>query len=103
MSALFASGRVVDAILLVVLAEAVALALLHRATGRGPPPAALLPNLAAGACLLLALRGALRGAAWPFLALCLLGSLVAHLADLRVRWGVVADAGRARSSVPGPR
>ncbi len=86
MSALFASGRIVDLILLLVLAEAVALLALHRATGRGPPPAALLPNLAAGACLLLALRSALRGAPWPLLALCLLGSLLAHLADLRERW-----------------
>ena len=87
MTALFASGHVVDAILLLVLAEAAALIALHRATGRGPPPAALLPNLAAGACLLLALRLALHGAPWPLLALCLLGSLAAHLADLRGRWG----------------
>ena len=86
MSALFASGRIVDLILLLVLAEAAALLALHRATGRGPPPAALLPNLAAGACLLLALRAGLRGATWPVVAACLLGSLVAHLADLRSRW-----------------
>ena len=86
MSALFASGRIVDLILLLVLAEAVGLGLLRRATGQGPPPAALLPDLAAGACLLLALRFALRGAAWPVVAACLLGSLVAHLADLRGRW-----------------
>ena len=82
MSALFASGRVVDLILLLVLAEAVGLVLLHRQTGRGPAPGALLPNLMAGACLLLALRFGLRGAAWPVVALCLLGSLVAHIADL---------------------
>ena len=86
MSALFASGHVVDLILLLVLAEAAALLALHRATGRGPPLAALLPNLAAGACLLLALRAGLRGAAWPVVALCLLGSLLAHLTDLRARW-----------------
>ena len=86
MSALFASGRIVDLILLLVLAEAGGLVLLHRATSRGPVPAALLPNLAAGACLLLALRCGLQGVAWPVVALCLLGSLVAHLADLRERW-----------------
>ncbi len=94
MSALFAGGRIVDLILLLVLAEAAALLALHRATGRGPAPAALLPNLAAGACLLLALRCGLRGAAWPVLALCLLGSLVAHLVDLRGRWGVRRKQGR---------
>ncbi|MGI4976647.1 MAG: hypothetical protein ACRYG6_06865 [Janthinobacterium lividum] len=97
MTALFASGRVVDLILLLVLAEAAALLALHRATGRGPRPAALLPNLAAGACLLLALRFGLRGAAWPVLALCLLGSLAAHLADLRARWGKPARPGSART------
>ncbi len=90
MSALFADGRIVDLILLLVLAEAAGLALLHRATGHGPSPAALLPNLAAGACLLLALRSGLRGAAWPVVALCLLGSLAAHLADLRGRWAAKA-------------
>lgn len=90
MSALFASGRIVDAILLLVVMESVGLVMLHRLTGRGPAPAALLPNLAAGACLLLALRFGLRGVAWPLVALCLLGSLVAHLADLRERWGTRA-------------
>ncbi len=97
MSTLFASGRIVDLILVLVLAEAAALIALHRVTGHGPRPAALLPNLAAGACLLLALRFGLRGAAWPVLALCLLGSLAAHLADLRMRWGKQARPGSART------
>ena len=85
MSALFASGRVVDLILLLVMAEAVGFVLLHRVTSRGPTPATLLPNLAAGMFLLLALRCGLRGTAWPAIALCLLGSLVAHIADLWAR------------------
>lgn len=76
----------VDAVLLLVMVEAVALALWHRRTGRGPEPRHLLPNLAAGFCLLLALRLGLTGGGSATLALCLAGALVAHLADLRIRW-----------------
>ncbi len=85
MAELFASGRIVDAILLLTLLEAVFLLLWRRRTGRGPAPADL-GNLAAGGCLLLALRAALAQAAWPLLALALLGALIAHLFDLRQRW-----------------
>lgn len=86
MAALFASGRVVDLILGLTLLEGLALALLHRRTGRGVAPADLVPNLLAGACLLLAVRGALTGAWWGWVALLLAASLLAHLADLRRRW-----------------
>jgi hypothetical protein len=75
---LFASGRIVDAILLLTAAEAVVL--LRR--GRTD----LLATLLAGVALLAALRLALAGAAWPWLALALLASLAAHLADLARRW-----------------
>jgi hypothetical protein len=46
----------------------------------------LAGNLLAGGCLLLAVRFALTGGQWWQGALCLLGSLVAHLLDLRQRW-----------------
>jgi len=76
----------VDLVLLLVALEAVALLAGHRFFGRGPSPRALLPNLAAGASLLLALRVALTGAGdGPILA-CLLAALLAHLLDLRARW-----------------
>lgn len=86
MEALFANGRIVDLILGLTVLEAVALVAYHRRTGRGVSPADLLGNLLAGACLLLALRGALVGAWWGWIALCLSASLLAHLADLRSRW-----------------
>ncbi|GAB0116787.1 hypothetical protein [Acidisoma sp. 7E03] len=86
MTALFAQGRVIDVILLLVLAEAIGLVLLRRATGRGLSPAAVLANLAAGAFLLGALRFGLAGAGAGWVALCLALALVAHLADLRTRW-----------------
>lgn len=85
MADLFASGRVIDLILVLVGVEAAGLALLHRLTGRVPRLAALLPNLAAGACLLVAVRAALTGAEWIWVAASLLGALIAHIADLLTR------------------
>ena len=86
MAELFASGRVVDLILGLMALEGAGLLLLRARTGRGPAPAALLAFLLAGACLMLALRAALVGAGWGWVALGLAGGLAAHLADLALRW-----------------
>jgi len=86
MAELFHSGLVVDLILLLVAVEAIALLLLRRAWGRAPVVYDWLPNLASGACLLLALRASIAQAAWYWLALLLALSLVAHLADLARRF-----------------
>ncbi|KGE05227.1 hypothetical protein [Pseudohaliea rubra] len=75
----FASGRVVDVILLLVVLEA----LLSFRLGRGT---ALLPNLAAGACLLLALRAVLTGASGAVLGLWLALAGVAHAFDVAARF-----------------
>ena len=48
--------------------------------------AATLRLLAPGLCLLLALRGALAGAAWPYVPAALAAAGVAHLLDLMGRW-----------------
>ena len=76
----------VDVVLAVVVLEAGVLVALHRLTGRGPAPAAALPNLLAGFALLLALRFGLAGGGLPAVAACLLAGLTAHLFDLRARW-----------------
>lgn len=76
----------IDWILAGMALEALALVILHRQTGRGPAPAAILPNITAGAMLLLGMRVALSGSWWGWVSLCLLLGLVAHLADLRQRW-----------------
>jgi len=89
---LFAGGRIVDLVLALVVLEALALWIHHRRTGRGIAPADFLPNLAAGACLLLALRAALAGSGWIWIAAWLAAALAAHLADL---------ARRATGSRPG--
>lgn len=82
---LFADGHAIDAILVFVGIEAVALTLIHRRTARGIAPADLLPNLVSGTGLLLALRAALVDAPWPWIAASLLLGLVGHIADLASR------------------
>jgi hypothetical protein len=85
-SGLFASGLAVDLVLGLVALEALLLALYRRRSGRGVPVPELLAFLAAGACLLLALRAALVGASWEWIAAPLAGALVAHITDLGLRW-----------------
>ena len=86
MGDLIASGRLVDLILGLVVAEA-GLVLAYRSrTGRGVAFVDLLCNQLAGAFLLLALRAALTQAGWTWIALNLSAALAAHLADLRRRW-----------------
>ncbi len=87
MDALFASGRVIDAILVLMLVEGVLLYAIYRRTGRGLAPLTIVTTLAAGACLLLALRAALTGAEWYWISAWLLGGLIAHMADIARRLG----------------
>jgi hypothetical protein len=73
-------------VLLVLLLEALLLGAWHRRNPRVPPLRALLPNLAAGAALVAALRLVHSGAAGIGLLALLLLALLAHLEDLRQRW-----------------
>jgi hypothetical protein len=82
MSELFVTGRIVDLILVAMLLEGALLFWWHRRTGRGLPVDLIATTLLAGGFLLLALRAALTGATWPWVALWLFAGLVAHLADL---------------------
>lgn len=83
----FLSGaHAVDLILGIVAVELIAITFYWRTTGRGIAPARLLPNLAAGALLLLALRLCLSGYSWPWTAACLALAGIANVADLRQRW-----------------
>ncbi|NKI34872.1 hypothetical protein HFP89_06820 [Wenzhouxiangella sp. XN79A] len=85
MAELFSSGRIVDLILAMMIVEALVLYGVVRATGLAVPLRGLLLNLAAGACLLLALRAVLTGAAWPVAAVWLTLALATHLGDLGQR------------------
>lgn len=68
----------VDGIMVLVLLEAVMLSVLGRAS--------ILPNLAAGFMLLVAMRFALGNAGLPWVGMSLLAAGIAHLVDLRRRW-----------------
>lgn len=96
LAAAFASGRIVDGILLLVACEALVLAWIGRR--RGLPLPSLLANLASGAALMLALRAALVGAGWAAVAGWMLAGLLAHLADLGLRFR--AATAQRRSPAP---
>jgi len=86
MGELFASGRVVDCILVFMAIESIVLIAIHRSRRAGPSPGELIVSLSAGVALLLALRAAVVGSSWPMVALWLGAALIAHLGDLRLRW-----------------
>jgi hypothetical protein len=81
------SGSLPRLIAGLVLLEAVFLTALWRVRGLGIAPRAILGNLVSGACLMLAVGASLAQAAWWDIAILLVLSLVAHLADLALRWG----------------
>jgi hypothetical protein len=83
---LFASGRIVDLILALVVFEAILFALLNRRAIDRDRRIDLWLGLLPGACLLLALRSAQTGAAWTWTAFWLGCAFATHLADVARRW-----------------
>lgn len=83
---LFEDGRIVDLILALVALEAVLLMVIFGRCNIGGAARRWLANLFSGASLLLAVRLALTGAAWYWVAACLLASLVAHVIDMIFRY-----------------
>jgi hypothetical protein len=98
MSEWFASGTIIDLIIAMVVIEAVAIGWYHRRTGKGPALSTVLANLLSGTALLLALRLALVGSAWYWIACSLLLALVAHAADLGRRWSGAPSSGSGSST-----
>jgi hypothetical protein len=86
MAEFFASGRVVDLVLAIVVVETLVLVAWRLRTGGGLPVAALAVNLLSGAALMLALRAALVQAGWVWVAVPLCASFAVHLGDLALRW-----------------
>jgi hypothetical protein len=86
MAELFANGRLIDLVLIVVAVEAAVLLLVWRYAKRGIAPGDLLPNLCAGAFLLLALRVTIGGGGWMVACGCLAAAGLAHLIDVHRRW-----------------
>ncbi|OPF91242.1 hypothetical protein I8G32_01573 [Rhodopseudomonas palustris] len=86
MSELFASGTVVDAVLIFLLVEAIGVIGYWLWRKHGIAPADFLPGMISGALMLLALRAVLAGAGWMVPTLCLLAAGGAHLVDVLRRW-----------------
>jgi hypothetical protein len=80
------SGVIVDVILGLMAAEAVVLIAYRIVTGRGLAALDVAISIAAGACLLLAMRAALAGGTAAELAGFLLGAFGFHVSDLYRRW-----------------
>jgi hypothetical protein len=76
----------IDLVIVVTFAEGLALALYRRVTGRGLGALDFVPNLAAGLCLMGALRCVVHASGWAWAALFLALAGLAHLIDLRARW-----------------
>lgn len=85
MTDLFESGRIVDLILILMALEALVLCVLALGSRFRLPLAGLLLNLAAGACLLLALRAVLTDSGWWLAGAWLSGALAAHISDVVLR------------------
>jgi hypothetical protein len=79
---LFAQGHAVDLVLLVIVAEFVFLTTRRRRFGHQASPTDRVLAFAPGVCLLLALRAALTGAGWVWVAFALAASFPFHIADL---------------------
>ena len=82
----FAAHRLVEAVVLFTLAEALVLTWLHHRHGRGVPPGDFLANMASGLCLMFSLRAALTDADLVPVALGLVAAGVLHGVDLWRRW-----------------
>jgi hypothetical protein len=85
MQHLFESGRIADLLLGLLALELAGLWWWHR-RGSGIAPMRALPFLASGAAFALALRAALTGSEWFWVALPLAAAGAAHLWDLSSRW-----------------
>jgi hypothetical protein len=81
LAAVFTSPHLIDLILAGIILEAAVVI-----ARRGLTPLATLSMLAPGVFIMLALRAALAGAAWPWVPACLAAAGVAHLFDMKNRW-----------------
>ncbi len=85
MESLVATGGLLDLVLLLIGLEIVGLWLIRKRLKKLTSLTNLLPNILAGAALILALRLSLTGASWVWIPTLLTLSLIAHLSDLWLR------------------
>ena len=77
------SPHLIDLIVLFALLEG---AFLIRWLRGQMPARAVIATILPGLCLMLALRAALAGVAWPWVPAALAVALIAHLWDIKMRW-----------------
>ncbi len=94
------SGRVADLVMLCLIVEASLLGVWRWRTGRGLSWASIAALAVPGMMLALALRAALTGAWWGWVAISLGAALLAHLADLH--WRIRAQQRTDLHVSPGP-
>jgi len=80
---LITSGRIADVILIVLVLEALCVGFFLARGGKNYLP--YIAGLAAGGCLVLALRAALIDSGWLYVAVFLTLSLFAHAAEMGIR------------------
>jgi hypothetical protein len=96
MKELLQDGRIIEVILALMILEAGVLVIWYKLKGQGVAPISLVVNLLAGVFLMLAVLAALQDASIWTLATCLAAALLAHIADLALRWN---DHGQANASL----
>ena len=79
-------AQMLDLVIVLTLIECAALALYHRATGKGVAPHDFAANMASGLCLMLALRCVVQDAAATWVAAFLLAAGFCHGIDMWMRW-----------------
>ena len=79
---MFASGRIVDFILVIIVIEGMILGSIYAFRKKGIPPTQFILHALPGAFIFLALRAALVDAGWQPIALFLIASFIAHIIDL---------------------
>ena len=75
-----------DAVIVFTVLEGLGLWTYHRLTGQGLGPGEYALNMVSGLCLMLAVRAAVSDAPWPWVAMCLSASGLAHGMDIARRW-----------------
>lgn len=86
LQALWDSGWLLNAVIGITLLEAAALLLYRRLTGKGIAAHDWGLNLLSGLCLMMAVRSAVTGDAWPLIAAWLSAAGLVHVVDLFSRW-----------------
>ena len=86
MTALLSSGALVGGIIALIVIEASILVRRHRTTGLGAPPSAVLPNLLAGATLMLGVQIAVWDRIYPGIFICLTVAGLYHSLEYRNHW-----------------